>query len=350
MAFSPTSQQDNKPGAIRVLIADSTPLGSRLLADALRHDPSLDVAGNCSSSRDLLAGMQSLNPEVVVCSISLDEQPLLGFDLARELRSLYPAVKIVLLLDNSKRDLVTGAFSAGASGVFCRAESIEALCKCICAVHDGQTWANSREMKFVLDAFADSGPPRLVDAKGAVLLSKREQDVVRCVTEGLTNREIAHRLKLSEHTVKNYIFKIFEKLGVSTRVEMVLYAFSQRAAAHPGNGIGEHRAKNEESEAERIQREAEQGRVTSQLGLAEMLLEGGGVAKDPTSAYTWFLIAENTAGALVERSRQSRETLAGSLKPAQIAKAEKTAQQWLQQHRNGNRNGKRESNEVNHDE
>ena len=342
MELSPASSQERQAAPIRVLIADSTPLGSRLLADALRHDLRLEVAGNCSSSRELLAGVQTLKPQIVVCSISLDEQPLLGFDLARELRSLYPGLRIVLLLDNSKRDLVTGAFSAGASGVFCRAESIEALCKCIAAVHDGQIWANSREMKFVLDAFADSGPPRLVDAKGAVLLSKREQDVVRCVTEGLTNREIAHRLKLSEHTVKNYIFKIFEKLGVSTRVEMVLYAFSQRAVAHPGNGVGEHRPKSEQSDAERVQQEASQGRVTAQVGLAEMLLEGKGVAKDPTSAYAWFLIAENTGGALIERSRKSREILAGSLKPTQILKAERTAEQWLRQQRNG----KRESNQV----
>src|SRR6202022_2436248 len=69
------------------------------------------------------------------------------------------------------------------------------------------------------------------DARGALLLSKREQEVVRCVSEGLTNREIASRLKLSGHTVKNYIFKIFDKLGVSTRVELVLYAFSHRESS-----------------------------------------------------------------------------------------------------------------------
>jgi DNA-binding CsgD family transcriptional regulator len=65
----------------------------------------------------------------------------------------------------------------------------------------------------------------MVSASG-VSLSKREQDVVRCVAEGLTNREIAGRLTLTEHTVKNYLFRIFDKLGVSSRVEVVLYAFN----------------------------------------------------------------------------------------------------------------------------
>ena len=65
---------------------------------------------------------------------------------------------------------------------------------------------------------------RVVDANGVNLLTNREEDVVRLVAEGLTNREIAERLKLSEHTIKNYVFRIFDKLGINTRVELVLYA------------------------------------------------------------------------------------------------------------------------------
>ena len=67
---------------------------------------------------------------------------------------------------------------------------------------------------------------RVVDTRGAALLSRREVEVVRCVAEGLSNREIAQRLGLTEHTVKNYLFRIFDKLGVSKRVEVVLYAYS----------------------------------------------------------------------------------------------------------------------------
>jgi DNA-binding CsgD family transcriptional regulator len=69
---------------------------------------------------------------------------------------------------------------------------------------------------------------RLLDSRGQAILSKREQEVVACVAEGLSNREIASRLKLTEHTVKNYLFRIFDKLGVSSRVEVVLYVFRLR--------------------------------------------------------------------------------------------------------------------------
>ena len=72
---------------------------------------------------------------------------------------------------------------------------------------------------------------RVVNADGMRLLTKREEDVVRLVAEGLQNREIAKELKLSEHTVKNYLFHIFDKLGVSSRVELVLYAVSSAKSA-----------------------------------------------------------------------------------------------------------------------
>jgi len=96
------------------------------------------------------------------------------------------------------------------------------------SVHQGQVWANSSELRYLLEALRESEPMRLVDSRGEAILSKREQDVVRCVAEGLSNREIASRLKLTEHTVKNYLFRIFDKLGVSSRVEVVLYAFRFR--------------------------------------------------------------------------------------------------------------------------
>jgi DNA-binding CsgD family transcriptional regulator len=74
----------------------------------------------------------------------------------------------------------------------------------------------------------ESEPMRLVDSGGEAILSKREQDVVRCVAEGQSNREIASSLGLTEHTVKNYLFRIFDKLGVSSRVEVVLYVYRFR--------------------------------------------------------------------------------------------------------------------------
>lgn len=95
-------------------------------------------------------------------------------------------------------------------------------------MHKGQIWANSHELQFILDALAEAAPLRLVDAKGVKLLTKREQEVVNLVAEGFKNSEISHNLSLSGHTVKNYLFRVFEKLGISSRSELILYALSQR--------------------------------------------------------------------------------------------------------------------------
>jgi DNA-binding CsgD family transcriptional regulator len=136
-----------------------------------------------------------------------------------------------MLLDTPRRDWVVEAFRKGARGVFCRCDPLKLLPKCVRTVYGGQIWANTEQIDCVFQAFAEAPVTRLVGADGELLLSAREQEVVRFVAEGLSNREIAVRLHLSEHTVKNYIFHIFNKLGISNRVELVLYAANQRLSS-----------------------------------------------------------------------------------------------------------------------
>jgi DNA-binding NarL/FixJ family response regulator len=122
--------------------------------------------------------------------------------------------------------MVFDAFRAGAKGIFCPSKSpFKALCRCVERVHAGQIWAKSSEVAHVLETFCRLAPMRVVNADGMKLLTKREEDVVRLLGDGPQNREIAHELNLSEHTVKNYLSHIFDKLGVS-RVELILYAVS----------------------------------------------------------------------------------------------------------------------------
>jgi two-component system, NarL family, response regulator DegU len=93
-------------------------------------------------------------------------------------------------------------------------------------VHEGQIWAKTQQLEFIVNALAQSPSLRVVDANGTKLLTKREEDLLHLVADGLGNRDIARQLSLSENTVKNYMFHIFEKLGISNRVELVLYALS----------------------------------------------------------------------------------------------------------------------------
>lgn len=212
---------------IRVLAADSTRMSSQLLAQALAQNTQFHVIGIEPKPASILAAVEDEKPNVVLMSSVLDEASA-GFDLIRQVCSTRPETRVVMLMDTSKRAAVVEAFRSGAHGVFSRTESPKLLAKCICSVHQGQVWANSAELRYVLEALCESEPMAMIESGTEANLSKREQDVVRCVAEGLSNREIAKRLGLTEHTVKNYLFRIFDKLGVSSRVEVVLYAFRFR--------------------------------------------------------------------------------------------------------------------------
>jgi two-component system nitrate/nitrite response regulator NarL len=168
-------------------------------------------------------------PQVTVISASFREGQMGGFELVREVRTQSPDTRAIVLLDSSERASVTQAFRAGAQGVFCRTEPFRLLAKSIQCVNAGQVWASSTELQYLLEALTQPAVTAF-NGKGNSVLSAREIDVVRCVSEGLTNREIALRLKLTEHTVKNYLFRIFDKLGVSSRVEVVLYALGGGSA------------------------------------------------------------------------------------------------------------------------
>jgi len=227
---------------IRVLAADATRMNSQLLASALERDKRFEVLEPAPDAKGIIASVLQEKPGVVVISAELDEDKRKGFEVARELLAMHAGTRVVMLLDASERGPVVEAFRAGARGVFCRSESLKSLAKCIQCVSQGQIWANSRELRYLLEALGEALPLRVVDARGAALLSRREQEVVRCVAEGLSNREIAQRLGLTEHTVKNYLFRIFDKLGVSKRVEVVLYAYSLGSAANvEGNNSAKHK-------------------------------------------------------------------------------------------------------------
>jgi two-component system nitrate/nitrite response regulator NarL len=214
------------PNRLRVLAADNTSMSTQLLADALARDPQFHMIESPSSGAAILPLLRREKPHVAVVSAELRDNGHGSFELVREIRAQVSGTRVIVLLDSSDRSAVVEAFRAGAQGVFCRTEPFRLLAKCIQCVHSGQIWANSGELQFVLEALAQPAFANLRAHTGS-LLTARELDVVRCVAEALSNREIAQRLKLTEHTVKNYLFRIFDKLGVSSRVEVVLYALGK---------------------------------------------------------------------------------------------------------------------------
>jgi DNA-binding NarL/FixJ family response regulator len=149
----------------------------------------------------------------------------------RSLHANHPRSRLILLLDSYDRNLVVNAMRTGVRGLFSRAsQPFRALCRCISVVHQGQFWANTEQLGYVIDALTSSLPTHIVNAKGEGLLSPREEQVVNLVAEGIGNREIAEQLGIKENTVKKSLLRIYDKLGVSNRVELVLYALTHRGS------------------------------------------------------------------------------------------------------------------------
>jgi two-component system nitrate/nitrite response regulator NarL len=215
--------------AIGVIIADASRMHCQLMATAMRRSRyGINVICTLTESQEALKALNEKQPDLAVIASNLHDGPLTGFKVLREQQASRSKTKIIMLIDSSERDIVTESFRRGAHGVISRDELFETLCECVKDVHQGQIWVRAEALRFLVDAIIESVPPRTLSAKGAPLLTKQEHGIVRLVAEGLTNRDIARQMNLSENTVRNYVFRIFDKLGTSNRVELALYAVRQQ--------------------------------------------------------------------------------------------------------------------------
>jgi DNA-binding NarL/FixJ family response regulator len=211
----------------RVIIFDQSQMGCELLAQELEKSPfGIQVIGTSVSSLNIDLEL-ARTADIALVSCALKEGPESGFTVLRTLQAL-KSVRCVMLLGNDSRELVLDAFRWGACGICGRNDSCEILCKCVHQVHEGQVWANNHQVHFLLKAFEAESPRLRGYMRRKVPLTKREQEIVALVIGGKTNRDIALQLNLSEHTIKNHLFRLFRKLAVSSRSELVAHTLQQR--------------------------------------------------------------------------------------------------------------------------
>lgn len=206
---------------LRVLIADRDSMSSDLLARALWRDLRYQTA--ISQPAEVLNSLAETEIDLIVIGIDINSGQARGFDLTRAVSRAFPNVHIVALLNQTSRESVINAFRSGARGVFSRELPMADFIECIEHVGKGLIWAGLQETSALLEAFKSIPAPDSLRSGNVQSLTERELQVVKCAARGMTNKTIAAQLRLSEHTVKNYLFRAFEKLGVSSRVELLFY-------------------------------------------------------------------------------------------------------------------------------
>jgi len=225
--MSQTSRPHN--GNVRVLIADADRMSGHLIAEGLaRGRQNIVVVGVFNDSHEAMREIEKGQPDIALINAHLEDGKLTGYNVLQSLQTLSSKTAAIMLIPDSERDLVVDAFRGGARGVFCRQQPIKLLPKCIRTVHEGQIWADTRNLAFLLEFLTQLKPLRLIRPGGGMArLTPREAEVVHLLADGLSTREISQKLALSEHTIRNYLSSIYDKLGVSSRVELALYAVAR---------------------------------------------------------------------------------------------------------------------------
>jgi DNA-binding NarL/FixJ family response regulator len=209
----------NKGSACRVLIVDRDSMTSDLLVNALMKDRRFKAAA--IHPIELLHTVSTSEFHLAIIGANANSLSGSGYDLVQSVCRMNPETCVVMLLDHPTNEAVVSALRAGARGVFTRQQPMNEFLDCVEHVRKGFIWAGNKETKHILEAFRTMPRPTVVNEADSSELTARELEVVQHAAQGKTNKAIARELGLSTHTVKNYLFRSFAKLGVSNRVELL---------------------------------------------------------------------------------------------------------------------------------
>jgi DNA-binding NarL/FixJ family response regulator len=214
---------------ISIVIADSMAITSELLRQAFSQKPGFEISGCPRNLEELVELLSEKAPDIALIKSSDKKGMFTPFVILETIHNLQPSTRTIVLSSNTTREDIVAYFHAQARGILAAdLTDFATLCRCIRSVHEGQIWASGTQLNYLIESLSGIRPMQIVNADGEVMLSAREQEVFRLLAEGRSNRAMAAVLNLSEHTIKNHLFHIFYKLGVSSRTEAILYGMRRR--------------------------------------------------------------------------------------------------------------------------
>jgi len=223
---------DNTKAQARILIADDHPIFRDGLKRLLEAERGFKVIGEACDGVEAVSLVRQLRPEILLLDLAMPRRP--GLEALRELSTESFSVRVILLTAAAEKEQIVEALQLGARGVVLKDSATQILLKAIHAVMNGEYWVGRESVSNLVQYLRS-----LIDSSSAASrqkrygLTPRELEIISAVVAGYANKEIAEHFKISEDTVKHHLSNIFDKLGVSTRLELALFAVNQSIPFKP---------------------------------------------------------------------------------------------------------------------
>lgn len=216
---------DSRNPKLRILIADDHTIFRDGLKRLLESEAEFQVVGEAADGAEALTLAQQLRPDILLLDLAMPRMP--GLETLRELSQRNINVRVVLLTAAIEKRQIVEALQMGARGIIMKDAATQLLLKGIRTVMEGQYWVGREAVADMVTYLRDKASAAAAPARNFGL-TKRELEILGTIVSGLSNKEIAQKFSLSEDTVKHHLTNIFDKVGVSSRLELALFAINNQ--------------------------------------------------------------------------------------------------------------------------
>jgi DNA-binding NarL/FixJ family response regulator len=213
---------------IRILIADSHPIVREGLSAVLSAEPDMTIVGQGQDGMETLELVDTTDPDVILMELKLPRME--GLVVLRNLAARSHRAKVLLFTGSEDREEFVEAMKLGCAGILTKSSAPGLIAKSIRKVNEGEIWLDANTTAAVIRQFAMPSETAMAAGlegkapRGRAQLSQREREIIVLIAQGYKNKEIAEKMFITEQTVKNHLHNVFDKLGVSDRLELALYA------------------------------------------------------------------------------------------------------------------------------